>query len=385
MSSSNIRDQAPELLNRPLSLGSGTTTVRWARQRGMTLVELMVALVLGLILIGGVLNIFIANRQTFRTNENLARMQENARTAFDFMSRDIREAGVNPCGAKLIANVVRVSAAIPWWANWGAGTIRGVNGTQDVTTMVAFGTAPNTRVAGTDAVLVIRSGQDEQVITAHDTAAFEITLKAITGLAANDIVMACDLRNAAIFQIDTVSTSLKLIDHKQDVTNLNCSGNLIFPTSCPALLVPPPAKQFHSNGMVAKLVSTFWYVGNNDSGKRSLYRTRIIKKTVAGVPVVTTEPEEMFTGVQNLKVEYLTKNVTTQTLANNWVAANNTVFDVANGAWSETNLEQAVAARITMTLQSDESVGVNQQPIQRQLIHVVGLRSRDTLYQVAAP
>ena len=51
--------------------------------KGFTLVELMVALVLGFILIAGVLNIFNSNRENFRVTENLARIQENSRVAFD--------------------------------------------------------------------------------------------------------------------------------------------------------------------------------------------------------------------------------------------------------------------------------------------------------------
>ena len=70
-------------------------------QAGLTLVELMVALVLGLVLILGVLNIFVSNRETFRVTENLTRIQENARAGFDFMARDVREAGQNPCGTNL--------------------------------------------------------------------------------------------------------------------------------------------------------------------------------------------------------------------------------------------------------------------------------------------
>ena len=95
---------------------------------------------------------------------------------------------------------------------------------------------------------------------------------------------------------------------------------------------------------------------------------------------MTTEPEEMVTGVQDLQMTYLTKNVSTEALATDWVAASDAVFDPGVGAWSEVNVSQAVAARIVMTLQSEENVGTNNLPIQRQLIHVVGLRSRDTLF-----
>lgn len=96
-------------------------------QRGLTLVELMVAMVLGLLILGGVVSIFLSNRQAFRTSEQLARIQENARTAFELMSRSIREAGAVPCGSNMpVANVLK-NASTQWWSNWGDG-IRGYHG-----------------------------------------------------------------------------------------------------------------------------------------------------------------------------------------------------------------------------------------------------------------
>ena len=63
------------------------------RQRGMTLIELMVALAIGSFLIAGAVTVYIQSRTTYRTNENLARMQENARFAIETMAPDIRMAG----------------------------------------------------------------------------------------------------------------------------------------------------------------------------------------------------------------------------------------------------------------------------------------------------
>lgn len=63
------------------------------RQSGFTLVELMIALVVGLILIGGVLQIFLSNKQAYRTNDALARIQEDSRLLSDMLGRNIRMAG----------------------------------------------------------------------------------------------------------------------------------------------------------------------------------------------------------------------------------------------------------------------------------------------------
>ncbi|XMA03023.1 PilW family protein [[Pseudomonas] boreopolis] len=59
----------------------------------MSLVELMVALVIGSILMLGVVQIFGASRTAYQLSEGMARTQENARFAIDYLQRDLRMAG----------------------------------------------------------------------------------------------------------------------------------------------------------------------------------------------------------------------------------------------------------------------------------------------------
>ena len=66
-------------------------------QTGMTLIEIMIALLIGAFLLGGVLQIFINSKQTYRMQENLSRLQENGRFAMEFLARDIRMAGYWGC------------------------------------------------------------------------------------------------------------------------------------------------------------------------------------------------------------------------------------------------------------------------------------------------
>jgi type IV pilus assembly protein PilW len=61
-------------------------------QGGVSLVELMVALVLGLFLIFGAVTIYGKSRTTYRTTEAVARLQEAARYAFDTIEPDVRMA-----------------------------------------------------------------------------------------------------------------------------------------------------------------------------------------------------------------------------------------------------------------------------------------------------
>ena len=60
---------------------------RSAGMLGFTLIELMIAMLLGLIVIGGVSSIFLANQQTYRSNEALSEVQDGARVAFEMLSR----------------------------------------------------------------------------------------------------------------------------------------------------------------------------------------------------------------------------------------------------------------------------------------------------------
>ncbi len=66
-------------------------------QTGISLIEIMIALLIGAFLIGGVLQIFIGSKQTYRMQENLSRLQENGRFAMDFLAKDIRMAGYRAC------------------------------------------------------------------------------------------------------------------------------------------------------------------------------------------------------------------------------------------------------------------------------------------------
>lgn len=63
------------------------------RQQGLTLIEIMVALVISLFLLAGLLQLFIGTRQSARIQENLSRVQENGRYAIDYLGRVIRLAG----------------------------------------------------------------------------------------------------------------------------------------------------------------------------------------------------------------------------------------------------------------------------------------------------
>lgn len=67
------------------------------RQAGLSLIELMIAMLIGLVLILGLVQVFGASRQAYQLSQGIARNQENGRFAVDFLSRDLRMAGHTGC------------------------------------------------------------------------------------------------------------------------------------------------------------------------------------------------------------------------------------------------------------------------------------------------
>lgn len=62
-------------------------------QRGFSLVELMIAMTLGLVLLLVIGTVFVSSRQIFREQEDNARLQESGRYALEIIGRSIKQAG----------------------------------------------------------------------------------------------------------------------------------------------------------------------------------------------------------------------------------------------------------------------------------------------------
>src|SRR5690554_1702611 len=77
-----------------------------AQQRGFTLVELMVAMVIGLILILAALQLLLTNQRTFALQQALAELHEDGQMITRYMTADIRQAGRGDAIAGAIPPVV---------------------------------------------------------------------------------------------------------------------------------------------------------------------------------------------------------------------------------------------------------------------------------------
>jgi len=73
------------------------------QQTGLTLIEILVAMVISLILMAGVLQIFQSNKQSFRVQESLSLIQENGRTAMRILAEELRMAAFWGCRSQDIS------------------------------------------------------------------------------------------------------------------------------------------------------------------------------------------------------------------------------------------------------------------------------------------
>lgn len=222
------------------------------RMSGMSLIELMVAMVLGLVVLGAAFAVFMSNQATFRVNEDVNRMQENARVAFEMISRDIRAGGGSACSN---ASVVE-----------SAGAFRDSPVTGNATELtVLSGDDASYRVTGSTASSVTLDS--DQIADARD--AFE------TG----DLLLLCNARKT--FLVTAGAVTANTVSHTTLPENYNPAADVHAP---PASVV------------LARLRNVRWFVAPNGrpGGGSSLFVERN-----GGAR------EEVAEGVQNLAFEYL--------------------------------------------------------------------------------
>lgn len=341
---------------------------------GVSLIELMIALVLGLVVTGAAIAMFLTNRQTYIASENVGRMQENARTAFELMSRDLREAAGNACGAGITStvNVLDPGAgSLPWYADF-AGGIRGYNGATAFAD-AAFGTGAAQRVAGTDAIEIKSSFSSNVTIESHNPSSAQFKVNTINhGLAPGDIAMACDSNHAAIFQVTNASpgTNDTIVHNTGEASPGNCTKGLGSPLNCGSPLgtsyefgcafggaggidCTDPKNRW--TAIIAKLKATRWFIGYNGRGGKSLYQG--VLRNSGGALVVDTN--EITEGVDAMTLEYLTDGGVAYAPAG------------AGTDWS-----RVTAVRLSLHIAGQDKIGTDGKVLERWLDHVIAIRNR---------
>jgi type IV pilus assembly protein PilW len=353
--------------------------LRRAAQSGFSLIELMIALLLGLLVVAAAAGVFMSNKRVYAATETLGRIQENSRAAFEIMSRDVREAGGNPCSSAAVLVSQLTPGSNAWWTGYGDG-LEGFDNTVAMPA-TAFGTTVGTRISGTDAIQLHLARDGLMRVLDHDTPGAVLTVNDASGVANNDILLICNMNFAFVFQVTALPSGK--IQHAGG-TSLNCSQE--FQSERPADGTcwtgasadngycfteddSPCDSGSFSPAFVARVNSMQWYVGANDRGGRSLFRARVVNQGSTNTPTVIGNREEIVEGVENMQLEYFEAGETSY-------GAETTVGD-----WSQVT---AVRIRLQMTgaqgsLVGGEIRGQDGQVIDRFMTHVINIRNREDL------
>ena len=306
------------------------------RIKGLSLIELMIALTIGLIITLAVGQVYIGSRTTYRTQDALSRLQENARYAMDTISHDLRMAGQIGCSVDSTksANVLNN-------ASYGDlfGAIKGANKTG---TAIAPFTATT---ANSDVIRIFRADETtEALISSSSAGTATLNFAAAPSFNTGDILVATDCSTAAVFQASSVAGTA--VKHQVvAMTPGNCTDK-IGPATAP-LTCPAPgtiADTFPQGTKVMRVTGNLYYVANNSATQPSLYR----QKLVAGA----LTSDELVEGVEDMQITY--------GLDTNADGSVDTFTSDAAGIanWS---LVKSVQISLLMRTAEDNVSGVNQQ------------------------
>ncbi|PJJ99609.1 hypothetical protein CO611_03790 [Lysobacteraceae bacterium NML03-0222] len=314
----------------------------YIRQRGFTLVELMIALLIGLIVVGAAGSMFLANNRVYGATESVGRIQENARTAFELMARDIREAGSTPCGQSR-----HISSVLPAVSKIRLGIEQ-----------VGAVTAP---------ALDIYHANDSTVeVVQHIQPNGNLGVASTAGISAGSALVACNADGGILFGVDSVGAG--------EITPAAALGNARGAGVC--LFKPDSANwgsecaiKGNSNSYVAKPVVHRWQVRQNGRGSRSLYMDRRYL-SATGNWSVDQQSIEVAEGIEDMQLKFRRKNDT---------AFQNNVAGWTEADWQDVvAVEVALQIRVTEGAQTGESIrGTDGQILTRSLLTTTTLRNRE--------
>ncbi len=275
------------------------------KQRGISLVELMVSITLGLILMTGVIQLFLSSRATFSTQLAASHVQETGRLAMEFIGQDIRMAGFMGCMSRhtSLANTLKQSDSLLYRFDV---AIEGADIGNDGAGKVPAG-YPENIVDGTDVLVVRGAGGNSTGVTKNNSGAqlfAEFTGREaggcdgggdrLSGLCPNDILVVSDCAKARIFQ----ATGLTAVSESgnSEINLVHSETSSIGPGNAQAdwgAGTLPPAAVFGPGSQIIQINTSIYYIANGDSGRPGLWRQ-----------VGNGEPRQLLEGVENMQLEY---------------------------------------------------------------------------------
>jgi len=290
-------------------------------QQGLTLVEVMVAMTIGLILLGGVVTVMSSNQNIYRVNEAVTRMQENARYAFQLLSRDIRMAGYRGCigDAVAINNVLNGKTGFLWRFDQ---PLEGFEATGANSWTPALPPEVTSPLKERD-VIVVRGIEDGYAkVISHASESADLVVEGGSDIKTGNAVLVSNCLGSAVFKATGVgnASGQKIIAHAAvgggGSAGSNATSNL--------------GKSF-TDGEAVRISTRSYYIRTNPDGIPSLYWKKDSEKAV-----------ELVEGIEDMQIQY-GEDVNEDRTA----GAYRTADQVAN--W-----ENIVSVRIDLLVQSAE-------------------------------
>lgn len=326
-------------------------------QHGFTLIELMVALVLGLLLLGGVLQLFLGSKKTYELQSALGRVQQESRFALETLSRELRMVGYQGCSnsATLRPNVIADNDGdnLPDLVFTSDFLIDGFDGGTGWSNPTAIPTQ-----AGSDVISFLYGDSKGARLAgnmATDNANIQVTHNP-DNFKAGDVFLITDCQNADIFAATTVSqsggSSIVTIAHAE---NRNTNNRL--------------SQLYGPDAMVMRIRQHSYFIGIED-GTPGLYRSDEAGRVF-----------RLIEGVEDMFVLYGESTDGSNTRETNRYVRASEVND-----WS-----RIVALRLALLLRTDQQLSDNPEPydyryfanstpsdrfLRRELVISVNLRNR---------
>lgn len=308
------------------------------RQKGLSLIELLVSMLIASIVLAGVVSVVATSRSSFIDEQESSFIQENARFALEMLSRDLRLAGNKDCAPETgswSANIVGIDAT----GLYSIDPITGYEGT----TLANFATFPlalNGASVGSDAI-IIRYGDPEYAIPIknHNTATFAFTFHTDHTFAMGDKLMVVDAecRNFGYFENRTSSNDTVM----HTATGSNCTSSLYSKqnnVTCPT--VSSTVLPYKAGSVVMPFNVSGYFIDESDiiSGIPALKR-RIFNGT-------EQRTEELAQGIESMEILYgVDESATPDNEVDVYISAN----DVAD--W-----ETVIAVRFTLIFRSQSEI-----------------------------
>lgn len=272
------------------------------RERGFTMVELMITMAIGLIIVGLIGGIYVGSKKSFRYQETTSRLQENARFATDTLSRTIRNAGFSGCRTDIAPVNVINGGTSSWWLNLAAPIVGYEGGVSTFPTGIATtGTAAGVLIAGTDAFTTVGLDSSNEVSVTSHNANSAVIHSTTNMIPKGSIMVISDCSRTAIFQMSgPTATGGNHIDHN--------TGNVVSPGNCYKGLGTSCSGTetnytFQPGATLMQITASAFYIGKSTSttgNGRSLWAVQL--GNTSGT--ASTSAIELIEGVDDMQIEY---------------------------------------------------------------------------------